>query len=183
MTSRNVKNTLLIGLPGCGKTTLVQRVVERLPDRRVAGFYTSEIRRGGRRLGFEAIGMGGTCTVLSHVEFKSPMRVGRYGVKLDGFETLLSEELGRSPEDVDLYVVDEIGKMECFSKVFVEAVTRVLDGPIPVMATIALKGGGFIESVKSRPDVELLTVSADNRVELVDELARCFARQRRESPG
>jgi hypothetical protein len=48
-------------------------------------------------------------------------------------------ELNRQPGDVDAFVVDEIGKMECMSPVFVDAVTRILDSSVPVLATIAAK--------------------------------------------
>ena len=49
---------LLAGLPGCGKTTLIKRVVQRLDDLCLAGFYTQElIGADGRRVGFEAIGL------------------------------------------------------------------------------------------------------------------------------
>ena len=79
-------------------------------------------------------------------------------------------ELNREPGEVDIFVIDEIGKMECLSPVFVEAVTRVLDGPVPVLATIAAKGGGFIAQVKARSDVEIVTVTSANRDRLPDEL-------------
>lgn len=39
------RHILLAGPPGCGKTTVVQKVVDRLGDLRLAGFYTREIRR------------------------------------------------------------------------------------------------------------------------------------------
>ncbi|MBU4398537.1 MAG: nucleoside-triphosphatase, partial [Planctomycetes bacterium] len=48
------KNLLLTGPPGCGKTTVVRRVIERLCDHRLAGFYTKEIRQQGSRVGFLA---------------------------------------------------------------------------------------------------------------------------------
>ena len=52
------RHILLTGLPGCGKTTLVRRVIEPLTDLRLAGFYTGEPRgTDGRRVGFEAIGL------------------------------------------------------------------------------------------------------------------------------
>ena len=38
---------LLTGPPQCGKTTVVQKVVARWPGK-AAGFYTREVRRGGR---------------------------------------------------------------------------------------------------------------------------------------
>ena len=72
-------NILLTGTPGCGKTTLVRRVVvEQLQDLRLAGFYTLEVRGiDGRRVGFEAIGLNGERTKLAGVRSKSKMRVGK----------------------------------------------------------------------------------------------------------
>ncbi len=164
------KNVLLTGRPGCGKTTVVRRVIERARSARLAGFYTEEIRREDRRLGFNAIGLAGGSTVLAHIDFRTTRRVGRYGVELDGFESLLRAELGRPADQVDLFIIDEFGKMECFSSVFVQAARIVLDGPVPVLATIAMKGGGFIEQVKRRPDAELLHVTSQNRDGLPDLL-------------
>lgn len=48
---------------------------------------------------------------------------------------------------------------------------RLLDGDVPVLATIALKGGGFIATVKQRSDVELVQVHEGNRDGLVGDLA------------
>jgi nucleoside-triphosphatase len=170
MTKPPVKNVLLTGLPGCGKTTVVRRVVERLQGRHLAGFYTQEIRREGRRLGFEAIGLGGRRAVLAHVELRTKKRVGRYGVDVAAFNAVVEAELRRPLRNVDLFVIDEIGKMECFSRQFVEAASALLDSAVPVLATIAAKGGGVIGQVKARPDVELFTVTAANREELPGRL-------------
>ena len=164
------RNLLLTGRPGCGKTTVVCRVVRQMAEGQLAGFYTEEIRREGDRLGFEAIGLGGGRCVLAHKDFRTKWRVGRYGVELDAFNSLVRAELGKSTDAVDLFVIDEIGKMECFSEVFVEAAAGVLDGPVSVLATIAARGGGLIGRVKARPDVEILTVSAGNRDQLPGQL-------------
>jgi nucleoside-triphosphatase len=50
---------LLTGPPGCGKTTVIRRLIERLDDLRLAGFYTQEVREKGQRVGFEAISLSG----------------------------------------------------------------------------------------------------------------------------
>ena len=62
MPHATIKNVLLTGPPGCGKTTVIRRVVERSGERRLAGFYTQEIRQHGQRVGFEAIGLNGQTT-------------------------------------------------------------------------------------------------------------------------
>ena len=53
------KNLLLTGPPACGKTTVIRRLIERLTDLRLAGFYTQELREHGQRVGFEAVGLSG----------------------------------------------------------------------------------------------------------------------------
>ena len=102
-----LKKFFLTGLPGCGKTTLVERVIERLGDQRLGGFYTRELRgTNGRRIGFEAIGLRSGRTNLAHVHSNSKIRVGRYGVEREAFEKLINDELA-SDADVDFFVVDE----------------------------------------------------------------------------
>jgi nucleoside-triphosphatase THEP1 len=53
--------------------------------------------------------------------------------------------------------------MECLCPQFTEAVHRLLEGPVPLVASIALRGGGFIIEVKGRPDVKIVEVTHGNR--------------------
>src|SRR5215467_14590534 len=80
MADSSTKNLLLTGLPGCGKTTVIRRLIDRLNDLRLRGFYTQELREYGQRVGFEAVGLSGQRAVLAHVRSRSMLRVGRYGV-------------------------------------------------------------------------------------------------------
>ena len=70
---------------------------------------------------------------------------------------------------VRLYVVDEIGKMECLSARFVTAMRKLLAGDTPVIATVALHGGGFITEVKRLKQCLLWEVTQDSR----DKLPSC----------
>ena len=171
MSPRSPKNVLLTGPPGCGKTTVVRRLVQALGRVRLAGFYTQEVRERGQRVGFEIVGRAGQRCLLAHVDWRSHLRVGRYGVEPDRLVPVIEAELGQPPDKVDVYVIDEIGKMECLCPSFVESLRRVLDDPAPVLATIALKGGGFIAEAKARPDVRLVAVDPVNRDGLPDQLA------------
>jgi nucleoside-triphosphatase len=161
---------LITGLPGVGKTTLIRKLAERLTEYRPAGFYTEEIRDAqGVREGFRLVTLCSRQLVLSHVRHPGPHRVSRYGVDVAGFERLLEElDLRHSPSS--LIIIDEIGKMECFSKRFIDLVTLLLDGPKTLVATIALKGEGLIRQVKRKPDCRVVTVTRENRDRLPDEL-------------
>jgi nucleoside-triphosphatase len=76
----------------------------------------------------------------------------------------------RKSRVVDVYVVDEIGKMECLSSVFVEAMRSLVDSRARVVATIAQRGGGFIDEVKRRRDATLWTVTRASRDALPDRI-------------
>jgi nucleoside-triphosphatase len=156
---------LLTGAPGSGKTTVVRRIAEELrkTKRRIAGFLTTEIREGRERVGFRIETFPGSrSAVFAHVSIRSPHRVSRYGVDVAALDEIVDGALAVSPE-ADVYLIDEIGKMECFSARFVAATRRLLDGGRLVVATVALRGGGFIEEVKRRPDVELRNITRSNR--------------------
>src|SRR5512134_4116108 len=125
---------LLTGVPGIGKTTVIRRVADRLKGRRLGGFYTEEIRgRGGRR-GFRLVGFEGVERGIAHVDFPKVHRVGKYGVDVGEIDEA-ADRLTRGPADV--YLIDEIGKMECLSDRFVNRMRLLLDGPRPVIATVA----------------------------------------------
>lgn len=155
------KNILVTGRPGCGKSTLIERVVAAL-DVPVAGFFTREIREGGNRVGFSVETFDGRRGVLAHVRSISRIRVGRYGVDIEAFEKIaIPSLLPRSAET--LTVIDEIGRMECFSSPFRDAVVKALDSPGPVLASIAEKGDAFIQGIKSREDVLLRRITIADR--------------------
>jgi nucleoside-triphosphatase len=171
--SSGARHILVTGPPGIGKTTVMMRLAELLQDRRLAGFYTDEIREGGQREGFRVTTVSGQTAILAHVDIRTGRSVGRYGVDVAAFEALVLPELARP---ADLVVVDEIGKMECLSPRFVSAVRALLNGDTGVVATVAIKGGGFVAEVRRRTDIQIWPVSSDNRDSLPEDLATALAR-------
>lgn len=160
----------LTGTPGIGKTTLIRRVVERLDQINCAGFYTEEKRQRGQRVGFRIITLDGREGTLASVGRTEPT-VGRYSIRVAEFESLVLPNLATATA-ADLYVVDEIGKMELLSARFRAKIIDLLAQPVNLLATIAKKGRGFVEQIKSRNDIELIEVTRTNRNHLPDEIAR-----------
>ena len=165
------KNILVTGLPGTGKTTLLFKVAEELKSLHPAGFFTLEIREANSRKGFELRSLDGKNGLLAHVDIKSPNRVGKYKVDVKSFEAFL-EAIPLLEPSVSLIIIDEIGKMECFSELFRHLVRQVLDSDKTVLATIALKGDGFIDGIKKREDVQLIELVERRREILAEEIVR-----------
>jgi nucleoside-triphosphatase len=164
---------LLEGRPGSGKTTVARRLVEVLRAAGVptAGFTTEEIREGNRRVGFRVEAIAGPRATLAHVTFSGPPRVGKYGVDLEAFERVALPAL--EPRRAGgVVLVDELGKMELASARFREAVGALFSGDTSVVATVHAFRHPLTDALKSRPDVEMVKVSARTRDTLADELSR-----------
>ena len=159
------KNVLFTGPPRCGKTTLIERIVFeiKVPN---TGFFTREIREKGRRVGFSINTLDGKQGVLAHQNIRSKYKVGKYGVNLEDIDHIAVPSMIPQREEMNV-IIDEIGKMECYSPFFRETIIQILDSKHSVIGSIPLKGNLFIEHIKKRKDVQLIQVSEKNRDRLV----------------
>ena len=174
MSSNSVK-ILLTGLPGCGKTTAVMKIIDNLDCEKVAGFYTREIRQNNVRKGFSWKRLDGTEGILAHINIKGHSRVGKYGVDVAGFEKDVVPILDAEKANAELFIIDEIGKMECLSGKFVTAVRRLFASDKSVLATVAQKGAGLISEVKNYPDTELFNLTSAGREKAVAEILQILS--------
>lgn len=170
MSETDRRTLLLTGRPGIGKTTVIRKVVEEL-DVPASGFYTEEIRDDERRKGFRIVAFDGWTRVMAHVEIEGGPRVSRYGVDVEAVD----EVVERLPDDAPLYVIDEIGRMECFSDAFVELVRGLLRSGVPLVATVSQRAGGFVAEVRDHPRAELVSVTRRNRDRLPGRILEWIA--------
>ncbi len=160
------RTILLTGRPGIGKTTVIKEVVDRLGGR-AGGFYTAEIRKGGRRQGFKIVTLEGQEGVLSHVNIKGSPRVSRYGVNLKDLEEIGVAALRRAIAEADFVVVDEIGKMELFSDAFRKAVMEAIESDKIVLGTVMATRHPWVDALKALPQVTVLELTVANRDRMV----------------
>ncbi|XP_055790090.1 cancer-related nucleoside-triphosphatase isoform X1 [Salvelinus fontinalis] len=182
-----IKHVFLTGPPGVGKTTLVQKACDVMVSSGVSveGFYTQEVREGRRRIGFDVVTVTGQRGLLSRVREKSvashggrEYTVGQYVVDVPSFENLalpLFRNLDSScSSDRQVFIIDEVGKMELFSQAFIRSVRQTLDSlVVSVLGTIPVPSGkplGFVEEIRTRKDVTVFTVTKENRDVILPEV-------------
>ncbi|KAL5099675.1 hypothetical protein RYX36_004002 [Vicia faba] len=169
------KSLLVTGPPGVGKSTLIMRVFDTLkasnPTLKIQGFYTREVRLAGERVGFEVVTLDGRTCPLASSKFSSQEshrwpNVGKYKVDVASFESLALSEL-QVREDTDLFIIDEVGKMELYSSSFFPAVLKVLESNIPILASIPVPKFGrdipAVATLRNHAGATLFTLSVSNR--------------------
>ena len=171
--ARNIiKNILITGNSGVGKTTLIRNIVSKLSIS-AGGFYTAEARgENGRRWGFRIITLDGQEDVLASVDTVSNNRVGKYGVDISAMDRVAVPAVRDALAHSDMIVIDEIGRMELASKQFRDVIMQVLDSPKPVLGTIALKSTNFARKVKERTDTKIIRLTGANFHEIETHIER-----------
>jgi nucleoside-triphosphatase len=176
------------GSPGVGKTTLLLRVVEALKVRgcTIGGMISREVRLYGTRVGFEILDLADSDKHgwLAHVNQKTGPQVGKYRVNLEDLNNVGVEAVLKAVRECDVVAIDEIGPMELFSEKFKRAVLEAVESGKLVIAVVHWKARDkLIEDVKKREDVEIFTVTLENRGELhktVVQKAQEFLNRKRE---
>ncbi|KAM9564558.1 cancer-related nucleoside-triphosphatase [Guaruba guarouba] len=179
------KHVFLTGPPGVGKTTLIQKVTQALKSSgtSIDGFYTEEVREGGRRTGFDVVTLSGKRGPLSRVSSDSSTsrreyRVGQYIVDVVSFEQLVLPMLRNvnhgSDAEKKICVIDEVGKMELFSQAFIQAVRQTLTGSgTVVLGTIPIPKGkplDLVEEIRNRKDVKVFNINKENRNSIFQDI-------------
>jgi nucleoside-triphosphatase len=160
---------LLTGQPGTGKTAIIKEALTKTGVK-AAGFYTEEIRTGGIRQGFRIITLDGQEAILAHVGIFSPYQVSKYRVDAAALDRVGVSAVRRAVHEFDLIVIDEIGKMELISPQFRDAVTQVVNSDKKVLGTIMFNPHPFADEIKRRPEVEILLVTRDNRIDVMEKV-------------
>lgn len=169
---------LLTGEPGVGKSTIVESVIKTFPGK-VLGVVARELRSPeGERVGFEAINFSDDHRTFAHkYDIHSELVVGgKYFVDLDAIEKFVVPELQQGMETSDGFIaIDEIGRMQAFSALFLKVVEEIFQADASFLGTIVHDPEPWSLAFKSHPEVILIEVTASNREELPNLLRLIFS--------
>ena len=162
-------NIILTGNPKSGKSTLLRKIINTQPN--IFGFITNEILENNERVGFEMENHYGDKNILSHINFNTDIKVGKYFVNLQNLEKGLEGMKDFNPKHF-LYL-DEIGKMQIYSKEFQKLTLKYLNSLNICLATMKKDyNHKFIEHLKQREDIMIIELKKNNREEKEEEIKR-----------
>jgi nucleoside-triphosphatase len=158
----------ITGIPKVGKTEGLLRVIQRLEHEFVfGGMITESIEEKGERVGFKVMDWRTKKEgIFAHVDLDTVYRVGKYRIDLKVLEKIgiPAIEDAITNEEVDIIIIDEVGKMELESKKFREVVRKALDADKPLLLTLHKKSrDSLLQDIRNMDDVRILEITPVNR--------------------
>jgi nucleoside-triphosphatase len=160
-------HVFLTGEIQVGKSTAIRRFLERTGVR-ADGFLSHIVLSPPyRELYIARFDTSGGETQSRLAARMSHPDIEVFGDVFDAHGVDILESCGRAP----LFIMDELGRLEERSPLFKSAVFRVLDGDTPVLGVLKKADCPFLNAVKARSDVSVITVTEQNRDGIPDKLA------------
>lgn len=156
-TGEYCKNVFLTGPRSAGKTTLLFRT---LRDLRAiyGGFVVKAVYEHGFRTGLVMVDLAtGERSELARYIDGKPL------ANTEVFESLGVGSVRRAVEGTPLVVLDELGRFELEAPTFMGAVFDALSSEVFVLGVLKAESNPFLDAIRRRSDVKLITVNPSNR--------------------
>lgn len=164
-----MKHILICGSPGCGKSTLIKKILLKVKTT-VSGYITVKEsaleNENGEPVYLYPCGkpyMVGEGILLGYSKNRQLFP------DKDAFDRA-AKEIPELAAGGGLIVADEIGRMESVSEDFMGAVLKLLDGDVTVIAAVKNKDTEFLNKVRNHPNCRCFYINEENRNELYEEV-------------
>lgn len=159
----------ITGMPNVGKTETLIKIIKSLEEHgyTVQGMVTEPIIKKKKRVGFYVRDwQTGEKEIFAHIDYENKEKIGNYGVDIEALEKIGVPAIEKAivDENINIIIIDEIGKMEMLSEKFCEMVTAALDSDKPIIVTLHKKSRTpLLQDVRRRDDIRILEVTPVNR--------------------
>ena len=159
----------ITGMPRVGKTQTLLKIIEKIEKSGyiLEGMITEPVIVKKKRVGFYVTDwQTKEKKVFAHIDFNKKYKVGDYGIDLNALEEIGIPAVEKAIDDdeVDIIIIDEVGKMEMLSEKFCEIVTDALDSDKTLMVTLHKKSRTpLLQDIRRRDDIRILEVTAVNK--------------------
>jgi nucleoside-triphosphatase len=161
---------LLTGEPRVGKTTALKKIIQRIGETNCIGFYTEEIRNEFDRIGFDCVSLDGRRARIADINFKSDIRMGRYGIDIEAFEDIALKAINTSLSSNKVIIIDEIGPIQLLSTKFKQEIYNILASPNWVVGTIFYNKHPDADEIKKAPGIKLFRVTSECRDIIIEDI-------------
>lgn len=132
------QNFFITGMPKTGKTSIIRKLIEKLEEGglKVGGFVSPGEKHHGTRTAFHVMDVETKKeTILASVDGDGP-KVSKYHVDIKSFESIVIPAMQKC-DKYDVFVIDEIGRMEMKSRKFAWMLDKVLDSDTPLIISLS----------------------------------------------
>ena len=168
------KHLFLTGEKQVGKSTLLRRLIE-AKALSCSGFETQAFYLNGERRGFTLHGRvemppyENDCICCARIEAKRSVPVLAVFDE-NGARMLSASREGSSP----FILMDELGRLERQAQTFIHEIYACLDSDKRVLGVLQKCSSDHVEAISKREDVTVITVTSENREELLKQLLKRF---------
>ena len=160
---------LITGRPGIGKSTVLSEVIRTLSDN-TFGIIAHELRdKNEQRVGFRAemVQPPKTSALFAHsVDIQSDVQVDIFSVDVNVIDTFVLNAL-HPEQEKGVAIIDEIGRMQSFSKPFMKRVQELINHPdYLLVASIVSDPEPWSLPLKNNLNIILIEVTDTNREQL-----------------
>ncbi|MBI4351538.1 MAG: hypothetical protein HY550_08880 [Elusimicrobia bacterium] len=124
---------LVFSFTGCALKERLSAKLCAAYGRWLGGYRTLELRRGGKREGFELEALGGERAVLASRSIVSPVSFNKYALNLAALEVTALSALDRAAASGKVLLFDELGPMAMKSAKFSSRAVELLFSPAPCL--------------------------------------------------
>lgn len=170
------KCLFLTGVPGIGKSTLLSKVVDIIPQTslKVIGLKTKDIRNNqDQRVAFETYSLD----MKLQGELARKNKHGDYILNSETMERVILPTLERGVEEADLLILDEVGPIQLQDPRFQALIDRALEKrSLSILGIVAKQGHPYLSQLARYYRTRLIDVDSNNRDHLATQIASEFQR-------